>query len=48
MALNATKQPAQELLVHAWERGANVAGVPSPTSSLSRYLTCRLGPKLPG
>ena len=31
MALNATKQPAQELLVHAWERGANVAGVPSPT-----------------
>ena len=31
MALNATKQPAQELLVHARERGANVAGVPSPT-----------------
>ena len=31
MALNATKPLAQELLVHARERGANVAGVPSPT-----------------
>jgi len=31
MALNATEPPAQELLVHARERGANVAGVPSPT-----------------
>ena len=39
MALNATKPIAQELLVHARGRGANVAGVPSPCMKRFNGLT---------
>ena len=41
MALNATEPPSQELLlVHARERGANVAGVPSPTWRHDLHVAC--------